>query len=60
MNPHFEKQIEQEEEYLSAQLSSGEITLAEYNREIRELYRSYRAAAEEAAEAAYDDELNRW
>jgi hypothetical protein len=54
------KQIEQEEEDLAALLSSGEITLEEYNREIDKLYRSYRTAAEESAQAAYDEEINRW
>jgi len=53
-------QLEREEQALQDQLDRGEITIAEYNREMRELQREYRAAAREAAQDAYDRELDRW
>lgn len=53
-------QFEREEDFLEQQLNNGEITLTEFNREMRELQRDYRAAAEEAAEQAYRDEMGRW
>ena len=53
-------QLEREEEYLEEQYANGEITLSELEAEIRELYRSYRAAAEEAAQEAYDNAMERW
>ena len=53
-------QLEREEENLEQQLEGGEITQQEYNRELQELYRDYRNAAEEAAQNAYDDEIERW
>jgi len=53
-------QYEREEQYLEDQLAAGEITLKEFNREMRELQRDFRAAAEESAEQAYRDELERW
>ena len=53
-------QLEQEEEILEEQLERGEITPEEYNREMRELERYYRAAATDAAERAYDEEMERW
>ena len=56
----YRPQLEQEEEILAEQLASGAITPEEYNREMRELERDYRADAMEAAERAYDDELERW
>ena len=52
--------LEREEQYLEEQLANGEITVKEYNRELRELYRDYRAQAEESAQRAYDDEMERW
>ena len=52
--------IEREEEILEEELARGDISLDEFNKEMRELQRSYRAAAEEAAERAYDDEMERW
>jgi hypothetical protein len=56
MNSQFEK----EEQYLEDQLASGEITPQEFNEEMRELQRSFRDAAEEAAQAAYDDVMRSW
>lgn len=45
---------------LGRQLDEGLMSQAEYNRELRALDQDYRGAAEEAAHAAYRDELNRW
>lgn len=52
--------FEREEQYLEEQLESGAMTIKEYNKEMRELQRDYRAQAEEAAQRAYDDEMERW
>ena len=51
---------DQEAEAFSEDLAAGRITLAEYNIAIRNLERSYREDAEEAAQDAYDAERNRW
>jgi phage tail tape-measure protein len=53
-------QFEREEDALTEQLDRGEITPAEFNRQLRELQRDYRACAQEAAERAFQDELDRW
>jgi len=52
--------FEQEEQYLEDQLSSGEIGMAEYNKEIQKLQREYRSCANESAQSAYDEEMGRW
>jgi hypothetical protein len=56
----IDSQIEREEQYFIDQLNAGEITEFEFEQEMRELQRSYRAAAEEAAQNAYDAEMNNW
>jgi hypothetical protein len=53
-------QYEREEEELHDSYACGEINEETFNREMRELQRAYRATAQEAAERAYDDELERW
>ena len=53
-------ELEREEQYLEDQLANGEICMKEYNKEMREIHDSYRACAEEAAEDAYNDEMDRW
>lgn len=55
-----ESQYEREEQQLDDDLSSGRITSAEYTKQLRELQRDYRAAAEESAQGAYDRELGNW
>jgi hypothetical protein len=52
--------FDREEMALQEQLERGEITIGEYNDEIRELQRDYQAMAEESAQRAYDDEMERW
>jgi hypothetical protein len=53
-------QIEREEEHLEQQLARGEISLAEYNKELRELHRDFRASIQEQAEQAYQDVMDRY
>lgn len=52
--------IDKEIEFLEDQYARGEITLEELKKEERDIWRSYQANAEEAAQAAYDDEMGRW
>lgn len=56
----IESQMEREEEDLQDDLDSGRISVKEYNEAMRDLQRSYQAAAEESAQDAYDSELARW
>ena len=51
---------EREEQALEDELANEEITLAEYNEQMRELQRDMRDAAQEAAQTAYENELDRW
>jgi hypothetical protein len=53
-------QFEREEDLLCEQYNSGLISQAEYNNEMRELNRDYRAQAQMAAEEAYENEMQRW
>jgi hypothetical protein len=55
-----ESQYEREENDIQERYARGEITNAEMWAELKELQRDYRAAAEEAAREAYDQELERW
>lgn len=52
--------IEREEQALEDALRKGEISNTEYNLEMLELQRGYRAYTEEAAQQAYEDEIGRW
>jgi len=42
------------------ELNDGLITMAEYNKKIRDRQRDYMDAAEEAAQDAYQNELRNW
>jgi hypothetical protein len=53
-------QYEIEEGALVDDLNAGRITRDEFNKQMRELSRSYRADAEESAQQAYDSEMARW
>jgi len=55
-----QSQYEREEAYLEEQYANGEISLKEFNAEMRHLAEAYREAAREAAEAAYQDEIGGW
>ena len=51
---------EREEQALFDERDRGEITEAQLRKELRELQRDYAADAREAAQHAYDAELERW
>lgn len=53
-------QYEREEDQLITDLNEGRITRAEFNKEMQELQRAYQGAAEEAAQDAYEREMERW
>ena len=53
-------QFEREEEAIGEAYANGEITAKEYNKQMLELQRDYRAAAEEASGEAYRREMDRW
>lgn len=57
---NIERQYEREERDIDERLNRGEISNDEYWKELRDLQRDYRSAAEEAAQDAYDLELSRW
>lgn len=52
--------LEREEQYLEDLLTGGEITITEFNFEMRELQRDYQAAAEQAGQDAYAREMECW
>lgn len=52
--------LERELEILERQLADGEIDQAEFNKQMREARRDYYWAAQEAADRARVDELERW
>lgn len=56
----IDSQMEREEQDICDRHNNGEISLSEYNREMQSLQREYRAMAEEAAQDAYDNEMNNW
>jgi len=56
----IESQIEREEDEIYAALERGDISNKECNDQLRELQRDYAAAAQEAAEMAYEAEMDRW
>jgi len=51
---------DREEEAIQARYANGEIDLAQYNREMKVLQCDYQADAQESAERAYRDEMERW
>jgi len=56
----IQRQIERAQDKLEKLLDEGAISQKEFNEEMRDLQREYMAAAEEAAEAAYRDEMGQW
>lgn len=52
--------MEREEQDLCDRLNNGDIDMAQYNSEMRELQNMYMSMAEEAAQDAYDRELDNW
>ena len=57
---HPSEAFDREERILEEQFDRGELSADELRHEIRELQRDYQAAAEEAAQRAYQDEMERW
>jgi hypothetical protein len=55
MNAYDREENNIEEEY-----ANGTISLAERNKNLRQLQRDYRSDAEEAARNAYESEMARW
>jgi len=51
---------EREEQMIYDRYARGEISVQEYNNELRELAREERAERQEAAERAYRNELEQW
>ena len=51
--------LEREEDALTEEYNNGDMSLSEYNQAMQELHREYRAYAEEAAQEAYDREMER-
>lgn len=56
----IEDRMEREIEYIEEEYAAGRISNAEMHRQIRDVQRDYAAAAHEAAQEAYDAELERW
>ncbi len=52
--------LEREERILQRQLDDGEIDQAEYNRELRDCEKEYVWHAREAAQEAFDREMENW
>lgn len=55
-----DQQFIREEEILLQQYNEGGLSLVEYNARMRDLQRDYRAMSEEAAQDAYEREIERW
>ena len=53
-------QLDREEDALLDAYERGDIDRREYNESMRELQREYRWMAQEAAQEAYDREMERW
>jgi len=58
--PNISKRLEREEEMLQEALNSGNITVHEYNEEMRSTQRSAREEAREEAEKAYWEVLENY
>ena len=56
----IDSQFEAEEQDIEYRYNNGEIDLSQYNKEIRDLHREYRAMAEESASEAYENEMLNW
>jgi hypothetical protein len=56
----IDSEFEAEEQELEDRLNDGEINLSQYNKEMQQLQREYRAMANEACQEAYDNEAENW
>jgi len=52
--------FEREEMMLEQDLEDGNISVGEYNNEMRSIQRDYADSARESAQDAYERELDRW
>ena len=52
--------VDRELEIIEDELNHGQITLTEHNDAVRDLERSYRDEAREAAQEAFDREMEQW
>lgn len=52
--------MERDQECLDRDLGNGAIDIKEYNQQMRDMEADYRAAARNAADEAYDREMDRW
>lgn len=52
--------LERQERELQEQFDAGKIDRSKFDLEMRDIHREYREMAREAAQNAYDDELDRW
>ena len=52
--------FDREEQHLEDEYAAGNLTIKEFNKEIRELRRDYRGCTEESASMAYEEEMSRW
>jgi len=56
----YQDEMEKEEQHLCDQVNAGEITQQEFDREMRDMRYAARWQAQEAAQEAYDREMDRW
>lgn len=56
----MERACEREETAAGEDYAAGRIDAKEYNERIRDIQREYRAAADDAAQDAYESERDRW
>ena len=56
----IDSEMEEQEQEICDRYNDGEITLSEYNKELTQLHREYRAMAEEACQGTYDKEARNW
>lgn len=54
------RQLQNEQECLDRDLANGAIDIKEYNQQLGDLEADYRDAARDAADKAYDQEMERW
>jgi predicted RNA-binding protein associated with RNAse of E/G family len=55
-----ENWLAKEEDELTRQVNEGIISQATYQKAMREIHAEYRAMAQDAAQEAYDREMERW
>lgn len=55
-----EDALEREEQILHDEYERGELSRPQYNKAMADLHRQYRAEAQEAAQDAYNREMDNW